>query len=171
MIKMIVAPLVFATLVAGIASMGDAKAVGRVGTKALGWFVSASLVSLALGLVFVNLLQPGSALGLPLPDAGATTNLKTSALNLNDFITHVFPTSFCAGDGANDILQILVFSLFFGFAIAAFRARPPPPPCASIDELVADHAEAHRLRDEVRPVRRVRRHRLGHHRRRGSACC
>jgi len=136
MIKMVVAPLVFATLVAGIASMGDAKSVGRVGVKALGWFVSASLVSLALGLVFVNLLQPGSALGLPLPDAGAATNLKTSALNLSDFVTQVFPTSIAQAMSTNAILQILVFSLFFGFAIAALPRDATATTVRFIDELV-----------------------------------
>lgn len=137
MIKMVVAPLVFATLVAGIASMGDAKSVGRVGVKALGWFVSASLVSLSLGLLFVNLLQPGSALGLPLPDAGATANLKTSALNLADFITQVFPTSIAQAMATNAILQILVFSLFFGFAIAALPRDATATTVRFIDELVA----------------------------------
>ena len=137
MIKMVVAPLVFATLVAGIASMGDARSVGRVGAKALGWFVSASLVSLALGLVFVNLLQPGASLGLPLPDAHATTNLKTSALNLSDFITQVFPTSIAQAMSTNAILQILVFSVFFGFAVAALPRDATATTVRFIDELVA----------------------------------
>src|SRR6478735_3380663 len=80
LIKMIIAPLVFATLVSGMASMGDSKAVGRIGLKALGWFITASLISLFLGLLFVNLLQPGHALNLPLPEAGTATSLKTSSL-------------------------------------------------------------------------------------------
>ena len=137
MIKMVVAPLVFATLVAGVASMGDAKMVGRVGTKALTWFVTASLVSLALGLVFVNLFQPGTSLGLPLPDAHATTNLKTSALNLADFITQVFPTSIAQAMATNAILQILVFSLFFGFAIAALPREATSTTVRFVDELVS----------------------------------
>ncbi|NML18738.1 dicarboxylate/amino acid:cation symporter [Azohydromonas caseinilytica] len=136
MIKMVVAPLVFATLVAGVASMGDAKMVGRVGTKALTWFVTASLVSLGLGLVFVNLFQPGAALGLPLPDAHATTNLKTSALNLADFVTQVFPTSIAQAMASNAILQILVFSLFFGFAIAALPREATGTTVRFVDELV-----------------------------------
>ena len=89
LIKMIIAPLVFATLVAGLAGMGDSKTVGRIGAKALGWFVAASLCSLALGLLFANLLQPGANLGVPLPELGSAVGLKTSALNLKDFITHV----------------------------------------------------------------------------------
>src|SRR5690242_8153087 len=77
LIKMIIAPLVFSTLVVGIAGMGDAKAVGRIGVKALGWFVTASLVSLLLGMMLVNILRPGANLNLPLPDVGAATGLKT----------------------------------------------------------------------------------------------
>jgi Na+/H+-dicarboxylate symporter len=137
MIKMIVAPLVFATLVAGVASMGDVKMIGRVGTKALTWFVTASLVSLALGLVTVNLLQPGTGLALPLPDAGSSTGLKTSALNLADFITQVFPTSIAQAMASNAILQILVFSLFFGFAIAALPRDTTATTTRFIDELVS----------------------------------
>src|SRR4249920_2278488 len=76
LVQMIIAPLVFCTLVVGIAKLGDLKTVGRVGGKALLWFVSASLVSLLLGLVMVNILRPGDNLNLPLPDASAATNLN-----------------------------------------------------------------------------------------------
>ncbi|WP_066342909.1 dicarboxylate/amino acid:cation symporter [Azohydromonas lata] len=136
MIKMVVAPLVFATLVAGVASMGDARMVGRVGTKALTWFITASLVSLGLGLVFVNLFQPGAALNLPLPDVSATSGLKTSALNLADFVTQVFPTSIAQAMATNAILQILVFSLFFGFAIAALPRDATTTTVRFVEELV-----------------------------------
>src|SRR5215213_1335835 len=84
LIKMIIAPLVFSTLVVGVAHMGDTRAVGRIGGKAMLWFLSASLVSLLLGLVLVNLLQPGSNLNLPLPEVGATTNVRASSLSLKD---------------------------------------------------------------------------------------
>ena len=73
LIKMIIAPLVFTTLVAGIAHMGDASEVGRVGVKTIGWFIMASLVSLTIGLVMVHIIQPGSGLSLvapPIDDAG-----------------------------------------------------------------------------------------------------
>jgi Na+/H+-dicarboxylate symporter len=136
LIKMIIAPLVFATLVAGIASMGDAGAVGRIGIKALAWFITASLVSLALGMLFVNVLQPGHALNLPLPEVGTATNLKTSSLNLKDFITHVFPKSVFDALAQNEILQILVFSLFFGFAIASFKGKFGQHLVAPIEDLV-----------------------------------
>ncbi|MEB0139130.1 MULTISPECIES: dicarboxylate/amino acid:cation symporter [unclassified Undibacterium] len=117
LIKMIIAPLVFATLVSGLAGMGDSKTVGRIGAKALAWFLGASLCSLALGLVFANLLHPGTNLGMPLPEVGSSLGLKTSALNLKDFITHVFPKNIFEAMAANEILQILVFAVFFGLAL------------------------------------------------------
>ncbi|HEX7650795.1 MAG TPA: dicarboxylate/amino acid:cation symporter [Noviherbaspirillum sp.] len=121
MIKMIIAPLVLGTLVAGLAGMGDAKAVGRIGGKALGWFFTASLCSLMIGLVVANVLRPGDSVGVPLPDAGTATNLKTSALNLKDFVTHVFPKSIFESMANNEILQILIFALFFGLALGKLR--------------------------------------------------
>jgi Na+/H+-dicarboxylate symporter len=136
LIKMIIAPLVIATLVAGIASAGDTRAVGRIGLKALGWFITASLVSLLLGMLFVNLLQPGPALNLPLPEAGAATHLKTSSLNLKDFITHVFPKSVFEALAQNEILQILVFAVFFGFAIASFKGKVGEHLLAPMEDLV-----------------------------------
>ena len=119
LIKMLIGPLVFSTLVVGIAHMGDAKSVGRVFGKALGWFVTASLVSLVLGLVMANLLQPGKDLGLPLPDIGASANLATAKFTLKDFVSHLVPKSFAEAMANNEILQIVVFSMFFGVALAA----------------------------------------------------
>ncbi|HJU99228.1 MAG TPA: dicarboxylate/amino acid:cation symporter [Burkholderiaceae bacterium] len=121
LIKMIIAPLVLGTLVAGLAGMGDAKAVGRLGAKALGWFMGASLCSLMIGLVVANVVRPGDSVGVPLPDVGTATNLKTSALNLKDFITHVFPKSIFESMANNEILQILIFALFFGVALGKLR--------------------------------------------------
>jgi Na+/H+-dicarboxylate symporter len=117
LVKMIIAPLVFTTLVVGLAGMGDSKTVGRVGAKALGWFLGASLCSLALGLIFANLLHPGANLGVPLPETGSAVGLKTGALNLKEFITHVFPKNFFEAMAANEILQIVVFAIFFGLAL------------------------------------------------------
>ncbi len=119
LIKMIIAPLVFSTLVMGIAHMGDASTVGRVGVKALGWFITASLVSLTLGLIMATLLQPGHNIGLPLPDVGAATNLKTNAFTLKDFVTHLVPKSVAEAMANNEILQIVVFSIFFGTALSS----------------------------------------------------
>ncbi|HYG87421.1 MAG TPA: dicarboxylate/amino acid:cation symporter [Azospirillum sp.] len=119
LIKMIIAPLVFSTLVVGIAHMGDTGAIGRIGLKAMGWFIGASLVSLLIGLIMVNLLQPGNGLGLPLPDPGTATNLKTGALSLKEFVVHLVPRSIFEAMATNEILQIVVFSVLFGVAAGA----------------------------------------------------
>ena len=134
LIKMIIAPLVFSTLVVGIAHMGDASSVGRVFGKALGWFVTASLVSLVLGLILANLLQPGHNLGLPLPDIGASANLATAKFTLKDFVSHLVPKSVAEAMANNEILQIVVFSMFFGVALAALGERARTL-VAMIDEL------------------------------------
>lgn len=123
LIKMLIAPLVFSTLVVGIAHMGDASAIGRVFGKALGWFVTASLISLSVGLVMANMLQPGHNLGLPLPDVTSTTNLQTSVFTLKDFMTHLVPKSFAEAMATNEILQIVVFSIFFGVALASLGKK------------------------------------------------
>lgn len=123
LIKMIIAPLVFTTLVAGIARMGDGKSVGRIGAKTMLWFISASLMSLTLGLIMVNLLKPGVAVNLPLPDMHAQSGIKASAMSIKDFVTHAFPKSVFEAMSNNEILQIVVFSLFFGTAAAALGAR------------------------------------------------
>src|SRR6266550_2272423 len=120
LIKMIIAPLVFATLVVGIAHMGDSKALGRIGLKTMGWFISASLMSLVVGMILVNILRPCDSLNLPLPDAGASTNLKTASLSLREFVTHLVPKSVFEALANNEILQIVIFSVFFGAAAASF---------------------------------------------------
>jgi Na+/H+-dicarboxylate symporter len=119
LIKMIVAPLVFTTLVAGVAKLGDIKAVGRIGGKTLLWFISASLLSLLLGMLLVNLFEPGNAMHLPLPDSHLNTGIDKAALTLKDFLYHVFPASVIDAMAKNEILQIVVFALFFGVAAAA----------------------------------------------------
>ncbi len=135
LIKMIIAPLVFATVVSGIAATGDTKTVGRIGLKAVGWFVTASLVSLTLGMMLANFFQPGANLGLPLPDAGLSTNLKTGGLSLKEFIVHVFPRSIFEAMATNEILQILVFSIFFGVALASLKDKPALTVTRFVDEL------------------------------------
>jgi Na+/H+-dicarboxylate symporter len=123
LIKMIIAPLVFAMLVVGIAHMGDTESIGRIGLKAMAWFLSASLVSLTLGLIMVNILRPGDSLNLPLPDAGTSTNLKVSALSLKEFVTHVVPRSIVEAMANNEILQIVVFSIFAGIAVTSLGEK------------------------------------------------
>ena len=137
MIKMIIAPLVFATIVSGITSLGASSgAVGRIAVKSLAWFITASLVSLFVGLLLANLLQPGHGLGLALPEANATTNVQTSSLNVKDFAAHVFPISVVQAMAGNEVLQILVFSMFFGFALSAVKATLAPDIAKSIDQIV-----------------------------------
>jgi Na+/H+-dicarboxylate symporter len=123
LIKMIIAPLVFSTLVVGVAHMGDTKAVGRIGAKAMTWFIAASLASLLLGMVLVNVLRPGDNLNLPLPDAQAATNLKVTSISMKEFVAHLVPRSIVEAMATNEILQIVVFSLFFGVACAALGER------------------------------------------------
>jgi Na+/H+-dicarboxylate symporter len=119
LIKMIVAPLVFTTLVVGVAKLGDINSVGRIGGKTLLWFIGASLTSLLLGMILVNIFKPGIAMNLPLPDAGTDIGLAHNSLSLKDFLYHVFPASVIDAMAKNEILQIVVFSLFFGVATAA----------------------------------------------------
>ncbi|TAH02876.1 MAG: dicarboxylate/amino acid:cation symporter [Sphingobacteriales bacterium] len=123
LIKMIVAPLVFTTLVVGVAKVGDIQAVGRIGGKTMLWFLSASLLSLVLGLILVNLFEPGKAMHLPLPDSNLSTDIQKTAVSFKDFIAHVFPKSFVESMATNEILQIVVFSLFFGVATAAIGEK------------------------------------------------
>lgn len=119
LIKMIIGPLVFATLAVGIAKMGDLGTVGRVGIKSLAWFMGASLVSLGLGLVLVNLLQPGANLGIALPDVAARSDIAVTGLSFAEFVTRLVPTSIADAMARNEILQIVVFSVFFGVAASA----------------------------------------------------
>ncbi len=121
LIKMIIAPLVFSTLVVGIGHMADAGTVGRVGGKAMLWFVSASLVSLTLGLVLVNLFQPGE--GVHRVVSGAVSGIDAHAMSVDGFVKHVFPDSAIRPMVDNEILQIVVFSIFFGVACASLGAR------------------------------------------------
>lgn len=126
LIKMIIAPLVFATLVSGIAHMGDTAALGRVGARSIGWFLGASLLSLTLGLIMVNLLQPGLGADLVLPPANASAGLAQTDFSLKDFVTHLVPKSFFEAMANNEILQIVVFSVFTGVAITAIGERGAP---------------------------------------------
>ncbi len=123
LIKMIIAPLVFSTLVTGIAKMGDTKAVGRIGIKTMAWFLGASLISLMLGLVIMNLVNLGSSLQLPIPAVTDAAGPDASSLSFRTFITHTFPRSFVEAMANNEILQIVVFAIFFGIATAAVGER------------------------------------------------
>ena len=114
LVRMIIAPLVLSTLIVGIAHMGDASALGRVGARTMAWFIGASTVSLLLGLLMVNLLGPGVGMGLTLPEGASA--IQGSSLNLKDFVTHLVPRSIAEAMATNEILQIVVFSCFIGVA-------------------------------------------------------
>ncbi|MBV8908870.1 MAG: dicarboxylate/amino acid:cation symporter, partial [Sphingomonas sp.] len=126
LIKMIIAPLVFSTLVAGIAHMGDVAALGRVGVRSIAWFILATLVSLSLGLIIVTTLQPGVGLNLALPAATTASGIETAAFNLKDFISHLVPQSIFEAMSTNEILPIVIFSLFFGIALTAVGEKGKP---------------------------------------------
>jgi Na+/H+-dicarboxylate symporter len=111
-------------LIVGIAQMGDAAAIGRTGARTIAWFIFASLLSLTLGLIFVHLFQPGVGLALPHTGAGAAA-AHAPALTLKEFIAHLVPRSIIEAMANNEILQIVVFAMFVGAAIAALDDRAP----------------------------------------------
>lgn len=123
LIQMIVAPLVFCTIVAGISKMGDTKTVGRVGGKAMLWFISASLISLVIGLIWVDLVKPGHSTKLDLASAHVDTSASGDGLSLSEFVNHVVPKSLFEALATNEILQILIFAVFFGVALASFGEK------------------------------------------------
>ena len=126
LIKMIIAPLVFSTLVVGIAHMGDTAALGRVGLRSILWFIGASLISLTLGLILVNLFQPGVGLNIPVPPVDAASGVDKAAFDFKKFIEHIFPASGIEAMASNEILQIVIFSVFIGVAITAVGEKAAP---------------------------------------------
>jgi Na+/H+-dicarboxylate symporter len=123
LIKMIIAPLVFSTLVVGVAKAGDFKTVGRIGIKTIVYFQFATILALSLGLILVNLFEPGKVMQLPLPAMDAVSGINKVAPGLKEFITHVIPTSVIDAMAHNEILPIVIFSLFFGIAAAALGEK------------------------------------------------
>ena len=123
LIKMLVAPLILGTLVTGIAHMGDSSALGRIGTRAIAWFIIASLISISLGLIMVNLLQPGVGIDMA---ASAQSVGEVKKLDMFEFIEHIFPKNVIAAMAENNVLQILVFSLFAGVGLTALGEKGKP---------------------------------------------
>ncbi|MBC5839424.1 dicarboxylate/amino acid:cation symporter [Flavobacterium muglaense] len=121
LVQMIISPLVFTTLVVGIAKLGNVSAVGRIGGKALAWFFTASFISLLLGMFFVNTLEPGVGLNLSNIDLGSASEVaaNSKSISFDNFIAHIVPKSIFEAMATNEILQIVVFSIFFGLAAAA----------------------------------------------------
>ncbi len=123
LIKMIIAPLVFSTLVYGVAKVGDFKSVGRIGLKTILYFQFATILALALGLLLVNIFEPGHVMHLPLPATDASSGVASKAPALKEFITHVIPKSVVEAMANNEILPIVIFSLFFGVAAASMGEK------------------------------------------------
>ena len=128
LVQMIISPLVFTTLVVGIAKLGDIKAVGRIGGKALGWFFTASFISLLIGMFWVNTLQPGVGLKLGNIDMSTATEVvdKTEGFSAQNFVEHIIPKSIVEAMATNEILQIVIFSIFFGLAAASIGDHVKP---------------------------------------------
>lgn len=126
LIKMIIAPLVLAVLVIGVAKVGDFKSVGRIGLKTLIYFTSATIIALALGLVIVNIFEPGKVMHLDLPDNKIETGIQNNSQTSKNFIDHVIPESLIRSMAANDILPIVVFALFFGLAASGVGEHGKP---------------------------------------------
>ncbi len=124
LIKMLVAPLILSTIVVGIAHMGDSAALGRIGVRAILWFITASLISIGLGLLMVNLFQPG--VGVDVSGASADKVGEVAKLDFYEFILHIFPKNAFDAMATNNILQILVFSLFAGVALSALGEKGSP---------------------------------------------
>jgi len=128
LVQMIISPLVFSTLVVGIAKLGDIKSVGRIGGKAMGWFFTASFISLLIGMFWVNVLSPGEGLNLSNIDLKTASEVteKTQVFSAQNFIEHIIPKSIVEAMAGNEILQIVIFSIFFGLAAAAIGDNSKP---------------------------------------------
>lgn len=124
LIKMVIAPLVFSTLVYGIAHAGDSAGLGRLGARAMVWFLGASLISLTIGLCMVNLFEPGVGIALALP--AGMPGVEAKPFDFASFVLHVFPTSMASAMADNEILQIVVFSLFLGFGLCGIGEKGRP---------------------------------------------
>ena len=126
LIKMIIAPLVLSVLVMGVAKVGDFKSVGRIGGKTIIYFTFATLLALSLGLVIVNLFEPGHRISLEMPDVNADSGVKANAQDAKKFVAHVVPDSIIRVMAENEILPIVIFALFFGIAAASIGEQGKP---------------------------------------------
>lgn len=133
LIKMVIAPLVFSTLTVGIMRLGETSTIGRVGGKAMIWFISSSVLSILVGLFVVSLEQPGSGLNLTIPLEATDTGLAVGGMSLKGFLTHTIPTSIAEAMANNEILQIVVFSMFFGIGGASLGEKFNAPLVAALD--------------------------------------
>ncbi|MBK7571307.1 MAG: dicarboxylate/amino acid:cation symporter [Bacteroidia bacterium] len=120
LIKMIIAPLVFSLLLTGIAKVGDFNSVGRIGLKTMIYFTAATIVALILGLVIVNIFEPGKALQM---HSVTSSVVQAKEFNGKEFIQHIFPESIVDVMARNQILPIIIFVLFFGVAVASLHEK------------------------------------------------
>ncbi|MFM2833719.1 dicarboxylate/amino acid:cation symporter [Klebsiella pneumoniae] len=128
LIKMVIAPLVFSTLTVGIMRLGETATIGRVGGKAMVWFITSSVLSILVGLVIVTFQHPGAGLNL-----AVDTGLAVSGMSLKGFLSHTIPTSITEAMANNEILQIVVFSMFFGIAGASLGEKFNAPLVAALN--------------------------------------
>lgn len=133
LIKMVIAPLVFSTLTVGIMKLGETSTIGRVGGKAMVWFISSSVLSILVGLFIVTMEHPGSGLNLTVPAGSVETGLATGGMTLKGFLSHTIPTSIAGAMANNEILQIVVFSMFFGIGGASLGEKFNAPLVAALD--------------------------------------
>ncbi|MBD3718529.1 dicarboxylate/amino acid:cation symporter [Klebsiella pneumoniae] len=133
LIKMVIAPLVFSTLTVGIMRLGETATIGRVGGKAMVWFITSSVLSILVGLVIVTFQHPGAGLNLAVPKEAVDTGLAVSGMSLKGFLSHTIPTSITEAMANNEILQIVVFSMFFGIAGASLGEKFNAPLVAALN--------------------------------------
>jgi proton glutamate symport protein len=133
LIKMIIAPLIFATLVAGIAGAGHVKVVGRMGLRAIIYFEVVTTLALIIGLVAVNLMKPGVGVNLP---TTTTSEISAAAQTWDQVLLHVVPESVIRAMAEGDVLQIVVFSIFFAVALGTIgeKGRPVVAWCEAVAE-------------------------------------
>ncbi len=136
LIKSIIAPLIFAALVYGIAGAGDIKQMGRIGLKAIIYFEILTTIALFVGLAAVNLARPGE--GLTINKTAAATSLPQAKLTAADILEHTFPSSIIDSMARGDVLQIVVFAIIFGIACSAIgvKAQPVTKFCESLAEIM-----------------------------------
>src|SRR5215471_12699201 len=127
LIKMMIAPIIFSTVVVGIAKVSDMKEVGRVGLKAIIYFELVSTLALAIGLVVVNLVKPGVGINADVRtlDASAVASYATSAKSFStvDFFLHMIPDTVVGAFAGGEILQVLLFSVLFGLGLSRFGEK------------------------------------------------
>lgn len=130
LVKMMIAPIIFCTVVHGIASMGDMKKLGRLGVKTLLYFEVVSTLALIIGLVVVNLLQPGAGFNFDPttvdPNVSKSYVDKAHALSTTDFLLNIIPTTFFNAFAGGDLLQVLFVALLTAFAISFMGERGRP---------------------------------------------